>query len=181
MRVDHAFDAESDSELSIQPGELITVLEEIDPGWYIGEILGDESRSGMFPATYCTVVDLPTPKRMSRSVPVSPGIKGDGPDLFADAEDQTSGLSLRRATAASPKPQIGARTMSIINPAVMAGKKKQPPPPPVSRGSKPSSAGTTVIGGRGEVKCKECGCDEFRANVFKKGSCNNCFHVHIPL
>lgn len=26
--------------------------------------------------------------------------------------------------------------------------------------------------------CKECGCDDFSANVFKKGSCNNCFHKH---
>ncbi|KAG0236295.1 hypothetical protein BGW42_003707 [Actinomortierella wolfii] len=26
--------------------------------------------------------------------------------------------------------------------------------------------------------CRECGCDEFTANVFKRGSCNNCFHSH---
>ncbi|KAF9341477.1 hypothetical protein BGZ91_007720 [Linnemannia elongata] len=26
--------------------------------------------------------------------------------------------------------------------------------------------------------CRECQCDEFTANVFKPGSCNNCFHTH---
>ncbi|KAG9061686.1 hypothetical protein KI688_007267 [Linnemannia hyalina] len=26
--------------------------------------------------------------------------------------------------------------------------------------------------------CRECQCDEFTANVFKPGSCNNCFHAH---
>ncbi|BFZ61140.1 hypothetical protein YB2330_002199 [Saitoella coloradoensis] len=28
------------------------------------------------------------------------------------------------------------------------------------------------------AECGECGCDEFQANVFKKGQCNNCFHTH---
>ncbi|KAG0204809.1 hypothetical protein BGX28_003381 [Mortierella sp. GBA30] len=26
--------------------------------------------------------------------------------------------------------------------------------------------------------CRECNCTEFTANVFKRGSCNNCFHAH---
>jgi hypothetical protein len=26
--------------------------------------------------------------------------------------------------------------------------------------------------------CRECQCDDFTANVFKPGSCNNCFHAH---
>lgn len=26
--------------------------------------------------------------------------------------------------------------------------------------------------------CNECGCEEFTANVFKQGFCNNCFHRH---
>lgn len=28
------------------------------------------------------------------------------------------------------------------------------------------------------VKCKECGCDEFSPDSFKKTKCSNCFHVH---
>jgi hypothetical protein len=26
--------------------------------------------------------------------------------------------------------------------------------------------------------CKECGCEDFKENVFKPGNCNNCFHKH---
>ena len=115
---------------------------------------------------------------------MSPGFKpeGAGGDVFADAEEQISTLAVVRSSRgrSSPRPGIGGRAMTTPSPSaatvVAVGKKKPPPPPPVLRGSKPISTG--VVGG-GEVKCRECGCDEFRANVFKKGSCNNCFHVHI--
>src|ERR1700737_4926382 len=62
MRVEFAFDAESETELSIAVGEMVAVLEEVDAGWFIGEIVGEESRQGMFPATYCTVVET-NPRR----------------------------------------------------------------------------------------------------------------------
>ena len=29
-----------------------------------------------------------------------------------------------------------------------------------------------------ESTCKDCGCNEFAANVFKAAQCNNCFHLH---
>ena len=167
MRVDHAFDAESDSEMSIVPGELVNVIEEVDVGWYIGEIVGDESRSGLFPATYCTIVRTPLkPPSPTKTEP--------------ELEDQVSNPSLRRNPV---RPPVGTRSqsaaaISTISTGTTAAKKK-PPPPPVSRGSKPlipASSSATVIN---ETRCRECGCDEFRANVFKKGRCNNCFHVHI--
>jgi Variant SH3 domain len=161
MRVDHSFEAESDSEISINVGELIHVLEEIDPGWFIGEVIGDEYRSGMFPATYCSVVETPAPLRKPK--PPSP-TKEDG-----------GGNSGR------PSP---ARMTSSSSSVTTTTTKKKPPPPPVSRGSRNAVGSTTASGSGsgtgGDVRCRECGCDEFRANVFKKGSCNNCFHVHVP-
>jgi len=175
MRADHPFDAESDSELSLAVGDMIAVLDEVDAGWYIGEIVGDEARTGMFPATYCSVVD--PPRRPPK--PPSP-TKSESVESL---DDQVTQLSLRRPisnTGTSPRPGV-ARTVSASsttssspNPAKM----KKPPPPPVSRGSKPSlaSSGATAV----DMRCRECGCTEFRANVFKKGSCNNCFHVHVP-
>lgn len=30
----------------------------------------------------------------------------------------------------------------------------------------------------GAGKCGECACDDFKSHPFKKGVCNNCFHVH---
>jgi SH3 domain len=176
MRVDHAFDAESDSEISIQPGELISVLEEVDAGWFIGEIVGDEARrTGMFPSTYCTLVEM-AGRRPPK--PPSPGGKSDSSSV--DLEEQVSQLSVRRSSLII-RPVVGRSqtvggTVSPTPSNIAMAKKKAPPPPPVSRGSKPSP-----VGGATEGKCRECGCVEFRANVFKRGSCNNCFHVHGPL
>jgi hypothetical protein len=192
MKVEYAFDAESDSEMSIVPGETVSVIEEVDPGWFIGEIVGDESRQGMFPATYCTVIESTsvtvspvreTPPAVRRSLKPPSSTKED------DLEEQVSQLSLRRpattggsgqhsggrpslgrAVTASPTPSIGSHA---------AAKKK--PPPPAPRGSKPASLASTGSSTAADTRCRECGCDEFRANVFKKGSCNNCFHVHIPV
>ena len=169
MRVDHSFDAESDSEMSIAVGELISVLDEIDSGWYIGEVVGDEGRSGMFPATYCTVLESPPPLRKPK--PPSPTREEN---IYAEVEDQSSNPALRRANTGRSAP---ARISGNSSPVAGVGRKK-PPPPPVARGSKPVAGGLSGAGGDG--RCRECGCDEFRANVFKKGRCNNCFHVHIP-
>lgn len=174
MRVDHSFDAESDSEMSIVPGELVNVLEEVDAGWFIGEIVGDEHRTGMFPSTYCTIVE-PSPTRRTAPKPPSP-TKSEG-DAFGDLDDQLASLSVRRGTA-PPRPTVSRSKTAVVQAsATAAAKKKPPPPPPTSRGTKSTSSSTTAA----DSKCRECGCQEFRANVFKKGSCNNCFHVHVPL
>jgi len=189
MRCDHAFDAESDSEMSIVPGDLINVIEEVDAGWFIGEIVGDEARTGMFPTTYCTVIEptVPTVRRPPLKPP-SPTARSDTSSLAGDLDDQVSNISIRRASYVSPPAprQVITRTQSANTTSSVSGgpniamaKKKAPPPPPppVSRGNKPVAGG----GVANEGKCRECGCVEFRANVFKKGSCNNCFHVHGPL
>lgn len=185
MRVDHAFDAESDSEMSILPGEIVAVIEEVDVGWFIGEIVGDEQRSGMFPSTYCTVVDTTppplAPSSSTRRTPLKPPspTKSDNGDGFGDMEEQLSSLSLRKSSI-QQRP-IVPRSKSSGSTAIgtAAAKKKAPPPPPVSRGSKPTISNTlTNSSASSTAVCRECGCEEFRANVFKKGSCNNCFHVH---
>jgi len=194
MRCDHGFDAESDSEMSIAPGDLISVIEEVDAGWFIGEIVGDEARTGMFPATYCTVIEptVPTVRRPPLKPP-SPTARSDTSSLAGDLDDQVSNLSVRRASYVPPPASRSGltRTQSANTPAsasvspnlAMAKKKapRPPPPPPVSRGHKPAPAGVAAAGVANEGKCRECGCVEFRANVFKRGSCNNCFHVHGPL
>ena len=50
-------------------------------------------------------------------------------------------------------------------------------------GRMPIESTTDAIGAaealsRSVADCKDCGCNEFTANVFKPGKCNNCFHVH---
>lgn len=41
------------------------------------------------------------------------------------------------------------------------------------------STGAGSSGNNTVAACGDCGCDEFVANVFKKGHCNNCFHKHF--
>lgn len=47
MRASYSFLAENPNELSLNKGDMITVLEEVDPGWWIGECKGIQ---GLFPA-----------------------------------------------------------------------------------------------------------------------------------
>ncbi|KAJ3348840.1 hypothetical protein GGF32_005944 [Allomyces javanicus] len=55
-------------------------------------------------------------------------------------------------------------------PAAAAGFRSLPP-------AMARSYSTPVVGSAAAV-CSTCGCDEFKANVFKPQSCNNCFHQH---
>jgi len=53
------FEAENDSELSFQEGEIIKLVSQVDENWYEGTV---RSRTGYFPINYVKVlVALPTP------------------------------------------------------------------------------------------------------------------------
>lgn len=75
--------------------------------------------------------------------------------------------------------------------------KRAPPPPPVSRTPPVTSSRSFTTNTvrtapttpqiihpmandyfESSTSCGECGCNDFTANVFKKGHCNNCFHKH---
>lgn len=55
VKVLFEFDAENANELSICPGDIIDVTQEIDEGWWVGKIQGT-SRTGMFPSNYTEVL-----------------------------------------------------------------------------------------------------------------------------
>lgn len=180
MRADHTFDAESDSELSIYPGARILVVEEVDSGWYLGEISdADGVRQGLFPATYCTVIEDPSLSLNMGSV----GSVRRGPGKPPSSSSPTRETILEDIPVVPrSRPSLGGRSVSASSSltANSTTAKKKPPPPPAPRGSKPTAGLTNSANANGgSMACRECGCDEFRANVFKKGSCNNCFHVHI--
>lgn len=77
---------------------------------------------------------------------------------------------------------------SVSPPAPMAG---GPSPPPTAVPATPSTASmmgyipkdyfSSQAPAPAESDmgpCRECHCSDFSANVFKRGSCNNCFHIH---
>src|SRR5690349_14790909 len=57
------FDGESSEELSFRVGDIITVLEEIDEGWWNGEVTvaNGSRRNGIFPVNYTEEISAPAP------------------------------------------------------------------------------------------------------------------------
>ncbi|KAF9131584.1 hypothetical protein BG015_003839 [Linnemannia schmuckeri] len=86
----------------------------------------------------------------------------------------------------------GASTPGVMSPPlVMPGGGSGPSPPPTAVPATPSA--TSMMGyipkdyfsnqtpGPAEAEmgpCRDCQCTDFSPNVFKRGSCNNCFHIH---
>ncbi|KAF9997947.1 hypothetical protein BGZ65_006494, partial [Modicella reniformis] len=58
VRALFTFDATCEGELSIQKGDIIRIVEEIDEGWWEGELVDANGvrHTGMFPANYCEEV-----------------------------------------------------------------------------------------------------------------------------
>jgi hypothetical protein len=50
------FQAADETEISFDPGQLITNIDQIDPGWWQG-LAPDGATYGLFPANYVEVVD----------------------------------------------------------------------------------------------------------------------------
>lgn len=92
--------------------------------------------------------------------------------------------------ATKPSPSRAASASSVPRLSTLEGTKTAMSTPGTGGGGGPSPrpgyVGKDYFGGAPPVQeavvdtqtCSTCGCDEFSPNVFKKGSCNNCFHVH---
>ncbi|KAG0221537.1 hypothetical protein BGX31_009754, partial [Mortierella sp. GBA43] len=78
-------------------------------------------------------------------------------------------------------------TTGVVSPPAMMGGGGSGHTPPAStpsagmKGYIPKDYFSNQTSGSGEMgkgPCRECQCTDFSANVFKRGSCNNCFHIH---
>ena len=52
------YQAADETEISFDPGQLVTHIDQIDPGWWQG--LGPDGNYGLFPANYVEVVEPST-------------------------------------------------------------------------------------------------------------------------
>lgn len=119
-------------------------------------------------------------------------------------ESSPFGDSNRSLRPNQPTRTLSANTSSPMGspiPRQQPSTKRAPPPPPVSRtppvmSSRSSNTSHTKPTARTAPStpqvhvtqsnsyfettpsCMECGCEDFTANIFKKGHCNNCFHKH---
>lgn len=156
VKANYSFEAENDNEMSLQKGEIIEVTKKIDEGWWIGRC---GSKSGMFPANYVSVYEE----------------KSKNDKVFDEVEILTLETSENTETVDSEPRENQSNSMT------KPGFSYLPQGTPISfigRKKGDVSASTDPTDAEISVACGQCDCEEFAANVFKPGHCNNCFHKH---
>ncbi|KAI9596373.1 hypothetical protein BDF19DRAFT_412946 [Syncephalis fuscata] len=209
MEALYNYDGADEDELSIVKGDKIAVVEEIDEGWWVGEIRdgGRVLRRGMFPANYCKPCNPPTVTAAAippaPPAPVAAVVSPPAP-VYPSIPQVASAASVIASAVSAPRPPY-ARQSSVASTGHASGSSSAPPPrptgakPPTMRPMSatatppqpvtstpsnhaylPASVMDALNGPPSSAvgPCGECGCNEFSPNVFKKGSCNNCFHKH---
>ncbi|KAI8361193.1 hypothetical protein B0O80DRAFT_436981 [Mortierella sp. GBAus27b] len=231
VRALYNFEATADGELSLQKGDVVRIIEEIDEGWWEGEIVDSKGvrHEGMFPSNYVEEVNgVAVPGRRQDSISSNgsdPKYKDEDevayytrePELLMEEPLQTSVVSqstlsrqpaqtanlahsptpARSTTpltrpasgilskpvgsrAAPPPPCRTIRHSATFNHPSVPGESTSPPAPSTPSGyiSRDYFASQVDPVDSAKGPCRECQCAEFRSNVFKRGSCNNCFHAH---
>ncbi|CAO3632250.1 unnamed protein product [Cunninghamella blakesleeana] len=254
------FQAESNDELSFHIGDIITVVEPVDEGWWWGEMENQGMKhKGIFPVNYTEEYLSPAPPIMpARPTSTATTTSSIHSNVFSDHhqsieeephEDRdvfsnhqhynnnnnsnnkytsptpssssspyirpnlisrsssTSSSSISRAntpiinnqtkpilssttittssstrTPPPPPPSSTSSTTGIhranTTKSISSSTRTPPPPPPSSKYHQPSSIKQPQSSLPSTTSCQECDCDDYSANLFKKGYCNNCFHKH---
>jgi hypothetical protein len=208
------FGGDNSDELSFNTGEVIQVVEEVDEGWWVGEINSPNgTRRGIFPVNYTEPMQTPpmparpilTNSRSSTTaynqIPEEPSYYEEPAALHSESPFGDANRSGTQSPARPVNNRFGPqRTLSSttstkpITPSInnKPAQRAPPPPPPASRtppvarnyGSR--TAPTTPHIPHQQTNdyfesspgCAECDCQDYVANLFKKGYCNNCFHKH---
>ncbi|KAI8047516.1 uncharacterized protein B0P05DRAFT_565785 [Gilbertella persicaria] len=197
------FTGQNDDEISFKTGDIIAVVNEIDKGWWLGEI---NAKRGIFPVNY-------TEDYIKAPVTIEPSFTVDQDDIdqhqlsnprvahHNETPIQNDPLSLEspaapplHTTSSIRRPPPPPTTAS--SPAVTTSRtsslsrnrsKRAPPPPPPLRVAtsephyiKPTSVDDSNIEQMiTHHACPECECHDYIENLFKKGYCNHCFHKHL--
>ncbi|KAI8376926.1 hypothetical protein BD560DRAFT_391149 [Blakeslea trispora] len=159
----YEFDGDNTDELSFRVGDIIQVVEEVDEGWWLGEVVEPNGsvRRGIFPVNYTEAVSHsagpPMPARpvlasQSSNTSQHHYIQEEPEEILADNPTQettspfhdrsaTNGFSYIRPNTNQPSRTVSSST--IVSPASspipqhksVASSKRPPPPPPSSRPS----------------------------------------------
>jgi len=93
-----------------------------------------------------------------------------------DASDKPAGLRPSASEASIPAATAASATMSPkVKKLSALGAKGFNPLAGMSTPTAADAASSEPVG-----KCKECGCEDFSPDPFKKNKCMNCFHIHAP-
>ncbi|KAI8354600.1 hypothetical protein EDC96DRAFT_516653 [Choanephora cucurbitarum] len=141
----YEFDGENADELSFHVGDIIQVVEEVDEGWWLGEVIEPNGsvRRGIFPVNYTEAVSHSAgPPMPARPVLASPHYE-EPEDLNASPfhdRSTNNGFSYIRPNNSQPSRTVSSSTISpasspIPQHKMVASSKRAPPPPPSSRPS----------------------------------------------
>jgi hypothetical protein len=151
------FKPNEDGQLEFKTGDIIKVKKQQEDGWWEGTI---NDRSGSFPAQYVKPLESDNNKNDLEKDKSDPN--EEKPIETEKKRPLTSGHTLH-----SYLPPGGLQSGDM--PVLRSVKKS----PTQSNNSGEITEECVAVG-----SCSTCGCDEFKSNVFKPGSCNNCFHRH---
>ncbi|KAK9487624.1 meiotically up-regulated gene 137 protein [Lipomyces starkeyi] len=131
VKANFRYQAEAEDELSLEPGDVIIVTEEVDAGWWIGELVGGE-RSGLFPVPYCTVIS----EGSANGGPAKPAKPAPVMRKVSTLNGDTEQFEDERGAMSSPAFQSSMKKLNggvgRLGPGISA--KKPPPPPPKRSG-----------------------------------------------
>lgn len=153
VKANYNFVAESETEMSLKKGDLIKVTKKIDEGWWVGTCNG---KSGMFPSNYVSLLEE---AKLEKSQANKAAEKLA--ELSLDSVDQEESKNMQ----SNVKP--GFSYLPQGAPITFIGRKNGK-----------ESTQNEQVQQHVETSCGLCDCEDFAANVFKPGHCNNCFHKH---
>ncbi|KAI9331943.1 hypothetical protein BDR26DRAFT_869725 [Obelidium mucronatum] len=165
----YQFDAEGPGELSIRKGDLINVVEEVDEGWWIGELADGSGQRGMFPANYCEVVE---PARPSSTIaPLPPTSTSASPRLAPSHNSGAFGSG-----GSNNSGPFGSGGRSFQSSAAVPARASIVPSRPSYHHEESNYRNSSSVDA--DPPACSCGCTEFIENAFKPGQCRSCFHKH---
>ena len=158
----HPFKASEDGELEFKMGDLIEVIERNEDGWWKGRV---NDREGVFPANYVSPMSplKSEPEQREESTEEAP--KVELPQHSEEVKEEPTKPAPKRA-AFSYLPPGGLQNVEM--PVLRKAEPKEE-----KMGASAAAAPEATV-----ENCGTCGCEEYKANVFRPGHCNNCFHKH---
>ncbi|ORY97659.1 hypothetical protein BCR43DRAFT_563071 [Syncephalastrum racemosum] len=144
------FAGESADELTFTAGSMITVLEEVDEGWWLGELDGQR---GIFPVNYTENVSPPMPARPNTTMTTPPAVAPTAlmehpeEDEAADSPFHDEYATPTRL-ASPPAPPVANHYQQAVpvhtKPSISSSSRTPPPAPSQQYHHQPSSVSTPL-------------------------------------
>lgn len=137
VRVLYNFDATAEGELSLRKGDIVRIIEEIDEGWWEGELVDPSGarHEGMFPSNYVEEIEQPPPERPERPQRQGSGNSCSDQNHYVDADEQAYYARAAAAVGSSPRYEEPEPQYAEPEPIQVPAARRAPLPPMVRQQS----------------------------------------------